>query len=465
MASDYMKRKRQAQPSASKIMSNYGCNALDPDRQNSAEINDCIRETGTKISSNNEINCFLWDSQKDPCYDLWHWHNEVQIIHVLEGVGYALQLKGEFIELEAPCILLIPGRTMHKIVQGLNGKINHLTFSPSLIELLHYDDALCRIMHPFTEGLMPCTPAIRPCDEGFVSLEMLVNYIESNLCFDDPGRKLQIKGCLLQIIGIMIQIGYIRLPNSDVSIKSTRHDDRMVRLLVYINENYNKEISVTDAAQMMGVSKAYFSRYFKAITSINFIDYLNLIRINKAAQDLISTDDNTDDIAKRHGFISKSYFFKIFKLHFHTTPYAFRKDRNGFAVFDPKIDSSMYLFNPIAGHFIDDVRAAQEAFIGQELGLGHNAEIAPFFPVEALFDNAADSPFNSEQHRTIDPNTPSYGLVPDLNPPSRTDQVPVQCSQESSDQEQDLRNTKKVDIEPKDPSSSSKVEDAEAGLV
>ena len=93
--------------------------------------------------------------------------------------------------------------------------------------------------------------------------------------------------------------------------------------VAYLCENFNKEISVQDIADAVGVSRFYLSRIFKANTGVTLMDYLNKLRFSKAEALLKSTDMSINEIAKAVGFNNISYFNRKFKQMFGMTPSQF----------------------------------------------------------------------------------------------------------------------------------------------
>lgn len=83
--------------------------------------------------------------------------------------------------------------------------------------------------------------------------------------------------------------------------------------LDYIQENYNKDITLESVANYVNVSPFYFSRCFKEITGINFIDYLTDYRI-KAAKDMLRKGMlNVKEICYKVGYSDPNYFSRVFK--------------------------------------------------------------------------------------------------------------------------------------------------------
>ncbi len=110
-----------------------------------------------------------------------------------------------------------------------------------------------------------------------------------------------------------------------IYIKENR-DAKPIRLAKqYINENYNKAISLEDVSFVIGFNPAYFSTMFRKETGEKFIDYLMDIRIQKAKSLLLQTDMKVIDIALEVGYSDAKYFAKLFKRKTGLSPSEFRK--------------------------------------------------------------------------------------------------------------------------------------------
>ena len=112
--------------------------------------------------------------------------------------------------------------------------------------------------------------------------------------------------------------------------------DNMEYTLHWINENYNKEMSVNEIAQRLYISPATFSRKFQKLTNKKFTDYINELRISHAKEDLENTNKSISDIAQQHGFGNVSVFSKVFKHYEDTTPTVYRKEHSHTAQPVPK---------------------------------------------------------------------------------------------------------------------------------
>ncbi len=93
----------------------------------------------------------------------------------------------------------------------------------------------------------------------------------------------------------------------------------------YINENYNKTISLENVSNHIGFNPAYFSSMFKKSTGQNFMDYVIEIRILNAKNLLVQTNQDVANIAAEVGYTDLKYFSRIFKKLTNLTPSEYRK--------------------------------------------------------------------------------------------------------------------------------------------
>ena len=92
----------------------------------------------------------------------------------------------------------------------------------------------------------------------------------------------------------------------------------------YMNKNYMNQISLSDIAHETRLSESHLSTLFKAETGINFLQYLNAIRLNAALNLLSQSTMNVSEIARSTGFPTPGYFTKIFRRFFGKTPTEYR---------------------------------------------------------------------------------------------------------------------------------------------
>lgn len=107
---------------------------------------------------------------------------------------------------------------------------------------------------------------------------------------------------------------------------SDRTEEAFKRLLEDIGERF-AEYTFEEAVHFMGMSDAYFSRYFKAMAGTTFSQYLNYVRTDNAVRLLRSGEDMTmTEIAERCGFATIRNFNRIFREFTGSAPSRLPKD-------------------------------------------------------------------------------------------------------------------------------------------
>ncbi len=101
------------------------------------------------------------------------------------------------------------------------------------------------------------------------------------------------------------------------------------KALLYIRENYNKEITLEDVANHVKLSLTYFCRLFRKETKRNFSDYINWVRVEESKKLLMDVSYSLTEVALLSGFSDQSYFSKVFKRYENQTPGQFRKFYQG----------------------------------------------------------------------------------------------------------------------------------------
>jgi len=100
---------------------------------------------------------------------------------------------------------------------------------------------------------------------------------------------------------------------------------RIERAFEYMNENFHKNITLTEVSKLVNMTDVSFSRFFKAKTGITFIDSLLELRLGHASRLLIDTTESVSEIAYDCGFNNISNFNRLFKKKKNCTPKEFRE--------------------------------------------------------------------------------------------------------------------------------------------
>ena len=247
-----------------------------------------------------------------------HWQNSVELVFVKKGMGTvqvgleSMTAMAGDIFVFAPGVLhglgQIPGETME--YENIIYEVDLLGGSGDLCYrryLLPLQSGRLSLPHRLTQG-HPCYCAVLEC------LHRLETVNRDRVL----GYELQIKGLLLCLLSALVA-------QSDGLPPRENGDTRRLKaVLQYVTAHFADNLPVAEAAAVCQCSPSHFMRWFKQMTGQRFTEYLNIYRLNAAAEALRTTDDTVLTVAERCGFKNLSYFNRAFKASFGLTPREYR---------------------------------------------------------------------------------------------------------------------------------------------
>lgn len=85
------------------------------------------------------------------------------------------------------------------------------------------------------------------------------------------------------------------------------------KAIVFIHENYNRDISLEEIAGELGISPFYLSRLFTQSKDFSFIELLTDVRIRRAIRLIREGAMSNREICDQIGYASITYFYRVFK--------------------------------------------------------------------------------------------------------------------------------------------------------
>ncbi|MDO4274047.1 MAG: response regulator [Eubacteriales bacterium] len=129
---------------------------------------------------------------------------------------------------------------------------------------------------------------------------------------------------LLEDLENYYQQFFVNLANMLKSQSVYAVDDVIEKIKIYMEKNYQKNLTQDFISYLFYLNRSYLSTLFKARTGQKFIDHLNEIRIEKAKELLAASDKKMYQISKSVGYDNVKYFFRIFKKKTGLTPEQYR---------------------------------------------------------------------------------------------------------------------------------------------
>ncbi|MDR0455482.1 MAG: response regulator [Treponema sp.] len=98
------------------------------------------------------------------------------------------------------------------------------------------------------------------------------------------------------------------------------------RIISYVKNNYNEDLSLETLGQLFYYNGAYLGKRFKEFTGKNFHTYLDTLRIDAAKEMLQNTDMKVYEISSAVGYANTDYFYSKFKKYTGKSPMVLRKE-------------------------------------------------------------------------------------------------------------------------------------------
>ena len=106
-------------------------------------------------------------------------------------------------------------------------------------------------------------------------------------------------------------------------LDSNRYDIRnphVLNAINYINDHITSPLSLNEVSEAIHISKEYTAKIFKEETGKTVSEYINEQKMNIAKDMLSSNEVSLRDTALALGYENYSYFSRVFKKHFNSSP-------------------------------------------------------------------------------------------------------------------------------------------------
>ncbi len=110
-------------------------------------------------------------------------------------------------------------------------------------------------------------------------------------------------------------------------VKEPSNLKRMENIIAYIHQHYAVPLTLKDLSKTFYLSAPYLSKLFKETLGMNFKDYLNNLRLDKALETIGNTNQTIDFIATSNGFPNARSFSKLFQEKYGLLPSAYRQEK------------------------------------------------------------------------------------------------------------------------------------------
>ncbi len=253
-----------------------------------------------------------------PRYQMpYHWHPEYEIIRILQG-NFHLIIGSQTCHVKEGDILFLQDGVLH-------GGIPEQCIYECLVFDMNFFLQGNRIRVKQTQRILQHDIIIRQQLPGESKpLQAIMDNLFLAVAEKKSGYEFLTQGYLYQLLGFILR-EHLYDEKTDTAHASLQHVLQFKRVLSYIEEHYTERIVLEDLAKTAGMNPKYFCRFFREMSYRTPIDYVNYYRIERACEQLSTTNASIIEIALNCGFNDISYFIKTFRKYKGLTPKQYLK--------------------------------------------------------------------------------------------------------------------------------------------
>lgn len=286
-------------------------------------IDDDRRERPLYVSDGLPIG-ILTNEFRNETYDMinWHWHDEVQFNHVLQG-RFLFQIEDKQITVGPGDGIFINSQKIHTARALEDGSsYQFVYFHPGMITYRKDSLFYRKFIGPIIENRNLRYIYLDGTQKDEFDILQMIQILGDISTQKGDCYELDILQGLIRLWKMTY-----RCCQNKKSLKVTADriaEDRIKEIISYIHEHAGEKIELKDIADLVRLSRSECSRTFKSYTGQNLFDYINQYRINISIDLLMNTSLPLSDIAYRCGFNSQSYFSTKFRGLKGCSPQEFR---------------------------------------------------------------------------------------------------------------------------------------------
>lgn len=251
-----------------------------------------------------------------------HWHEHLQLYYFVSGRA-VLECGQNRFYVSSGSIAIINSNELH-YMESLSDDLKFyvIRIDQSFLFSNQVDLLQTKYFAPLSQNLI----SFRNLIENDAQVTDCVIKTIREYSEKQTGYELAVKSYIYQLIVLLLR-GYVSriltINEFESKIRTLRRFDNVFEM---IEKNYADKISIEELARVMNISTFHFCRVFKQTTGKTTTEYINDVRLEKAALCLEQEELNITEIALKCGFDSVNYFSRLFRKQYHISPTKFREN-------------------------------------------------------------------------------------------------------------------------------------------
>ncbi|MCM2533345.1 AraC family transcriptional regulator [Neobacillus pocheonensis] len=237
-----------------------------------------------------------------------HQHEYTEILFIQDGQGN-FTLNGKIVNVNRGDLLLINSNIEHETASSIGSRFKGFSLSVSALHLSGLPKG-----YIIADNESPILSA----QGNHITINKYIEDIYEEYTNSDLGSQ--------EIISSLLTTLIIKILRTLYSTKSGANASISEKVKKYITENYNRDISLNELANVVYVNPYHLAHTFKNEVGISPIQFLITHRIEVAKTMLLHSDLTIREIASKVGYPNANYFNLLFKKFTGYSPGKFRKN-------------------------------------------------------------------------------------------------------------------------------------------
>ena len=254
----------------------------------------------------------------------WHWHEWIEFNYLEEG-SFQIHTPDETLEVGQGEAVFLNSNVLHSY--DFPNKVNYYSCISDIRFLSgEYGSYLeQKFFAPILRSRNLAIVHIRPdTARGLRMIDQLLRVLDA-LREEPAGYELLIREAISRFFLLLLEETEAIRSSEEAGLD--RDLERMKQMLQYIYAHYMEPIGLPEIADAAGISPRECTRCFRRAIDRPPVRFLIEYRAQMAAMKLSRTGDSISSIAEQCGFLSDSYFGKVFREIYGCTPREYRKSQ------------------------------------------------------------------------------------------------------------------------------------------
>ena len=241
-----------------------------------------------------------------------HFQQETELLYVLHGTA-DVRLESERFQLRQEDILVINLNKRHSL-------------------RLEGDSLACRLVIPYAllthyigqDYIMFWCNTTQDSNENYHTLRVCLRQMLNCMIKQPNAPNPMTTSYFYELFHCLCEHFLVDSGDERFQQEQNRFDKRMNEMILFVEEHYTEHIGLNDLADRLHLTYSYLSRHFKKVFGMNFLEYVNKVRLHHAVEDLLYTDKPITRVAVDNGYVNSSTLNKAFKDAYQITPSAYK---------------------------------------------------------------------------------------------------------------------------------------------